>query len=96
MESKENKEQIEEKFQAKLQGLLEMAKKKKMVIEDTEISISLYDGEDFTIEFNHFRSIKGFFDKDDHIEIKENTLNLMLKKLIIKLLFPYPMSILIK
>ena len=75
MESKENKEQIEEKFQAKLQGLLEMAKKKKMVIEDTEISISLYDGEDFTIEFNHFRSIKGFFDKDDHIEIKENTLN---------------------
>ena len=39
------------------------------------ISISLYDGEDFTIEFNHFRSIKGFFDKDDHIEIKENTLN---------------------
>ena len=37
MESKENKEQIEEKFQAKLQGLLEMAKKKKMVIEDTEI-----------------------------------------------------------
>ena len=29
MESKENKEQIEEKFQAKLQGLLEMAKKKK-------------------------------------------------------------------
>lgn len=45
------------------------------IIEDTEISISLYDGEDFTIEFNHFRSIKGFFDKDDHIEIKENTLN---------------------
>lgn len=29
MESKENKEQIEEKFQAKLQGLLEMAKKEK-------------------------------------------------------------------
>ena len=29
MESKENKEQIEEKFQAKLQGLLEMAKKAK-------------------------------------------------------------------
>lgn len=45
------------------------------IIEDTEISISLYDGEDFTIEFNHFRSIKGFFNKDDHIEIKENTLN---------------------
>lgn len=45
------------------------------IIEDTEISISLYDGEDFTIEFNRFRSIKGFFDKDDHIEIKENTLN---------------------
>ena len=29
MESKENKEQIEEKFQAKLQGLLEMAKMKR-------------------------------------------------------------------
>lgn len=45
------------------------------IIEDTEISISIYDGEDFTIEFNHFRSIKGYFDKNDHIEIKENTLN---------------------
>lgn len=29
MESKENKDAIEEKFQAKLQGLLEMAKKKR-------------------------------------------------------------------
>ena len=34
------------------------------MIEDIEISISIYDGEDFAIEFNHFRSIKGCFDKD--------------------------------
>lgn len=45
------------------------------IVEDIEISISIYDGEDFTIEFNHFRSIKGCFDKNEHIEIKENTLN---------------------
>ncbi len=45
------------------------------IVEDIEISISIYDGEDFTIEFNHFRSIKGCFDKNAHIEIKENTLN---------------------
>lgn len=43
------------------------------MIEDIEISISIYDGEDFTIEFNHFRSIKGCFDKDSNIEIMENT-----------------------
>lgn len=45
------------------------------IIADTEISIVIYDDEDFTIEFNHFRSIKGCFDKNEHIEIKENTLN---------------------
>lgn len=45
------------------------------MIEDIEISISIYDGEDFAIEFNHFRSIKGCFDKDSNIEIMENTLN---------------------
>ena len=45
------------------------------MIEDIEISISIYDGKDFAIEFNHFRSIKGCFDKDSKIEIKENTLN---------------------
>ena len=45
------------------------------MIEDIEISISIYDGEDFAIEFNHFRSIKGCFDKDSNIEITENTLN---------------------
>lgn len=45
------------------------------MIEEIEISISIYNGEDFTIEFNHFRSIKGCFDKDSNIEIKENTLN---------------------
>lgn len=45
------------------------------IIADTEISIVICDDEDFTIEFNHFRSIKGCFDKNEHIEIKENTLN---------------------
>ena len=45
------------------------------LIEDIEISISIYNGEDFAIEFNHFRSIKGCFDKDSNIEIMENTLN---------------------
>ena len=45
------------------------------MIEDIEISISIYDGKDFAIEFNHFRSIKGCFDKDSNIEIMENTLN---------------------
>ena len=56
MESKENKEQIEEKFQAKLQGLLEMAKKKKMVIEDTEIIRYFNDAKE--IELNLRRSVK--------------------------------------
>lgn len=45
------------------------------IIEDTEISIVIYDDDGFSIEFNHFRSIKGSFDKKGHIDIKENTLN---------------------
>ena len=45
------------------------------IIADTEISIVIYDDDSFSIEFNHFRSIKGCFDKDEHIETKENTLN---------------------
>lgn len=45
------------------------------IIADTEISIVIYDDESFSVEFNHFRSIKGCFDKDEHIETKENTLN---------------------
>ena len=45
------------------------------MIEDIEISISIYDGKDFALEFNHFRIIKGCFDKDSNIEIMENTLN---------------------
>ena len=39
------------------------------------IRLFIYDGKDFAIEFNHFRSIKGCFDKDSNIEIMENTLN---------------------
>ena len=46
----------------------------------SEISISIYDGEDFAIEFNHFRSIKGCFDKDSNIEIMENTLKDVYKR----------------
>lgn len=45
------------------------------IIAGTEISIVIYGDESFSVEFNHFRSIKGCFDKDEHIEIKENTLN---------------------
>ena len=45
------------------------------IIADTEISVVIYDGEDFRIEFNHFRNIKGYFDKNSRIEIEENTLN---------------------
>ncbi|MDY2997916.1 MAG: helix-turn-helix transcriptional regulator [Faecalimonas sp.] len=44
-------------------------------IADTEISITIYDGGEFGIEFNHFRNVKGNFGIDDSIEIKENTLN---------------------
>lgn len=44
-------------------------------IADTEISMVLYDGEDFCIALNHYRSLKGCFDKQDDIEIKENTLS---------------------
>ena len=41
----------------------------------TEISIVLDEDEEFTIIFNHFRNIKGSFNKNKQIEIQENTLN---------------------
>ena len=44
-------------------------------VKGAQTLISIYDGKDFAIEFNHFRSIKGCFDKDSNIEIMENTLN---------------------
>ena len=62
MESKENKEQIEEKFQAKLQGLLEMAKKKKMVIEDTEIIRYLNDPKEIELNLERMEQIFSFLE----------------------------------
>lgn len=62
MESKENKEQIEEKFQAKLQGLLDMAKKKKMVIEDTEIIKFFNDSKDIELNLERMEAIFAFLE----------------------------------
>ena len=44
-------------------------------IAGTEINIVLDEDEEFTIIFNHFRNIKGSFNKNKEIEIQENTLN---------------------
>lgn len=65
MESKENKEQIEEKFQAKLQGLLEMAKKKKMVIEDTEIIRFFNDAKEIELNLERMEQIFAFLESNN-------------------------------
>ena len=44
-------------------------------IADTEISITIYDGSEFDIELNHYRKIKGSFNKDGSFKIEENSLN---------------------
>lgn len=44
-------------------------------IAGTEISIVLDEDEEFSIVFNHFRNIKGSFNKNKQIEVQENTLN---------------------
>lgn len=44
-------------------------------IDDTEIGISLYDGDEFTIEFNHYRNLQGTIDKNGIPEVEENTLS---------------------
>lgn len=62
MESKENKDLIEEKFQAKLQGLLEMAKKKKMVIEDTEIIKFFNDAKEIELDLERMEAIFAFLE----------------------------------
>lgn len=62
MESKENKDAIEEKFQAKLQGLLEMAKKKKMVIEDTEIINYFNDAKEIELNLERMEQIFAFLE----------------------------------
>ena len=45
------------------------------VLDDTEISISFYEGSEFRLELDHYRSIKGKMDKADKIQIGENSLN---------------------
>jgi RNA polymerase primary sigma factor len=74
MESKENKEQIEEKFQAKLQGLLEMAKQKKMVIEDTEIIRYFNDAKEIELNLERMEQIFSFLEsnKVDILTITED------------------------
>ncbi|MGN0396097.1 MAG: RNA polymerase sigma factor RpoD [Coprococcus sp.] len=65
MESKENKDLIEESFQAKLQGLLEIAKKKKMVIEDTEIIKYFSDAKDIELDLERMEAIFAFLESNN-------------------------------
>ncbi len=65
MESNENKELIEEKFQQKLQGLLEMAKKKKMVIEDTEIIRFFNDAKEIELDLERMEAIFSFLESNN-------------------------------
>lgn len=44
-------------------------------IAGTEISIILDEADEFSVVFNHFRNIKGSFNKNKQIEVQENTLN---------------------
>lgn len=44
-------------------------------IDDTEISIAIYDGCAFDVQLNHYRSVKGNINKDNKILIEENSLN---------------------
>ena len=78
MESKENKEQIEEKFQAKLQGLLEMAKKKKMVIEDTEIIRYFNDAKEIELNLERMEQIFSFLESHN-VDILTITEDIMLE-----------------
>ena len=68
MESKESKEakaQIEEKFQAKLQGLLEVAKSKKMVLEDTEIIRYFNDAKEIELNMENMERIFAFLESNN-------------------------------
>ena len=83
MESKENvnQQQIEEKFQEKLNGLLELAKSKKMVIEDTEIIRFFNDAREIELNLERMEKIFAFLEKnkvdiltiteEDEIELEE-------------------------
>lgn len=82
MESKDNINQhIEEKFQEKLNGLLELAKSKKMVIEDTEIIKFFNDAREIELNLERMEKIFAFLEKnnvdiltiteEDDIELEE-------------------------
>lgn len=45
------------------------------MIGGTEIGISIYDGNGFQIQLNHYRSINGKIDKDENFLIEKNSLN---------------------
>ena len=45
------------------------------MIGGTEIGISIYDGNGFQIQLNHYRSINGKIDKDEKLLIEKNSLN---------------------
>ncbi len=64
-ESKETKAQIEEKFQAKLQGLLEVAKSKKMVLEDTEIIRYFNDAKEIELNMENMERIFAFLESNN-------------------------------
>lgn len=46
-----------------------------LIIDDTEISITIYDGSSFGVQLNHYRSVKGNINKDNTILIAETSLN---------------------
>lgn len=45
------------------------------IINDTEISISIYDGSEFNMQLNHYRGIEGIIDKEGEFLAEENSLN---------------------
>ena len=46
-----------------------------LIINDTEISISIYDGSEFNMQLNHYRGIEGMIDKEGEFLAEENSLN---------------------
>lgn len=46
-----------------------------LIINDTEISISIYDGSEFHMQLNHYRGIEGIINKEGEFLAEENSLN---------------------
>ena len=46
-----------------------------LTIDDTEISITIYDESAFDVQLNHYRGVKGNINEADKMLIKENSLN---------------------